>query len=168
MTNLETIEGDAESIPLPDASVDVVTINGVLSLVSDGPSAIAEICRVLKPGGRLLRRSGWLRDDLRPIWLALGSAVFAVVTTRISLVGIYLPVGWWSNAGVAGLAGASVWSFHLARQPNDCVDEMVREEQWRQPFGSPAPRLAIGTLASALAAANLYGLSVSVTALTQP
>jgi ubiquinone/menaquinone biosynthesis C-methylase UbiE len=51
--NVEVIEGDAESIPLPDDSVDVVTSNGVLNLVPDKPKAFAEIHRVLRPGGRV-------------------------------------------------------------------------------------------------------------------
>jgi len=51
--NVEPIEGNAEEIPLPDASIDVVTSNGVLNLVPDKPRAFAEIARVLKPGGRL-------------------------------------------------------------------------------------------------------------------
>lgn len=53
VANLEVLEGDAEAIPLPDASVDVVTSNGVLNLVPDKRRSIAEIHRVLKPGGRL-------------------------------------------------------------------------------------------------------------------
>jgi SAM-dependent methyltransferase len=51
--NVEPLEGNAEEIPLPDASVDVVTSNGVLNLVPDKPRAFAEIARVLKPGGRV-------------------------------------------------------------------------------------------------------------------
>jgi len=51
--NVEILEGDATRIPLPDASVDVVTSNGVLNLVPDKPAAFQEIFRVLKPGGRL-------------------------------------------------------------------------------------------------------------------
>jgi arsenite methyltransferase len=51
--NLEVLAGNAESIPLPDASVDVVSSNGVLNLVPDKPAAIREIARVLRPGGRL-------------------------------------------------------------------------------------------------------------------
>ena len=47
------IEGNAERIPLPDASVDVVTSNGMLNLVPDKRRAIAEIFRVLRPGGRV-------------------------------------------------------------------------------------------------------------------
>ena len=51
--NLEVVEANAESIPLPDASVDVVTSNGMLNLVPDKRRAIAEIFRVLKRGGRV-------------------------------------------------------------------------------------------------------------------
>jgi TusA-related sulfurtransferase len=47
------LEGNAEQIPLPDASVDVVTSNGVLNLLPDKPRALAEIHRVLRRGGRL-------------------------------------------------------------------------------------------------------------------
>lgn len=50
---VQPLEGNAEDIPLPAASVDVVTSNGVLNLVPDKPRAFAEIARVLKPGGRL-------------------------------------------------------------------------------------------------------------------
>jgi SAM-dependent methyltransferase len=51
--HVRVVEGNAESIPLPDGSVDVVTSNGVLNLVPDKPAAFREIARVLKPGGRL-------------------------------------------------------------------------------------------------------------------
>jgi arsenite methyltransferase len=51
--NVEVIEGDAERIPLPDNSVDVVTSNGVLNLVPDKRSAFAELFRVLRPDGHV-------------------------------------------------------------------------------------------------------------------
>lgn len=51
--NVHPLEGNAEEIPLPDASVDVVTSNGVLNLVPDKARAFSEIHRVLKPGGRV-------------------------------------------------------------------------------------------------------------------
>ena len=52
-TNVKILEGSATRIPLPDASVDVVTSNGVLNLVPDKAAAFREIHRVLRPGGRL-------------------------------------------------------------------------------------------------------------------
>lgn len=52
-TKIEVLEGDAEAIPVPDRSVDVVTTNGVLNLVPDKRRALGEIARVLRPAGRL-------------------------------------------------------------------------------------------------------------------
>ena len=51
--NVAVLAGNAQSIPLADGSVDVVTSNGVLNLVPDKARAFAEIHRVLKPGGRV-------------------------------------------------------------------------------------------------------------------
>lgn len=50
---VELVMGNAETIPLPDGSIDSVTSNGVLNLVPDKPKAFAEIFRVLRPGGRI-------------------------------------------------------------------------------------------------------------------
>lgn len=40
-------------MPVPDAWADVVISNGVLNLLPDKRAALAEMCRVLRPGGRL-------------------------------------------------------------------------------------------------------------------
>lgn len=53
LANVEVREGDATRLPVDDHSVDVVISNGVLNLVPDKRAAIAEIARVLKPGGRV-------------------------------------------------------------------------------------------------------------------
>lgn len=45
--------GEMEAIPLPDASVDVAISNGVLNLSARKSRALAEIFRVLRPGGRI-------------------------------------------------------------------------------------------------------------------
>src|SRR6266545_4441925 len=44
--------GTAESLPIPDASVDLVWCRDVLVHVADLPSVYAEFRRVLRPGGR--------------------------------------------------------------------------------------------------------------------
>jgi ubiquinone/menaquinone biosynthesis methyltransferase len=46
--------GDMGALPLPDSSVDLVTTGYGLRNVPDLDVALAEIARVLKPGGRLL------------------------------------------------------------------------------------------------------------------
>ncbi|UCE30294.1 MAG: methyltransferase domain-containing protein [Burkholderiales bacterium] len=318
VANLQVLEGDAEAIPLPDASVDAVTSNGVLNLVPDKARAIAEIFRVLKPGGRLqisdialarpvserfrqdpqmwaecvvgaveeerylemlrrvgfddvevlahfdyfaasanektrevaglfnahsvtfrarrpvqaglaqpastrraaasmarefagvavavfawlacagmpavvaalgavgagsfashafmfpaygaflglsvwlLWRSGRLRDDQRPFWVALWGAVFAVGSTWVAMVGIYGPLGWWSYAGVAAVLAASVWSFVLGRQPGNCVLEMVREAKLREQRPALHRRVANAAVACLVVVVALYGMYESV------
>jgi arsenite methyltransferase len=53
LRHVEVREGDATSLPVADGSVDVVISNGVLNLVPEKERAVAEIARVLKPGGRV-------------------------------------------------------------------------------------------------------------------
>ena len=53
LDNVELHESLIESLPLADASVDVVISNGVIDLVPDKGAVFAEIDRVLRPGGRL-------------------------------------------------------------------------------------------------------------------
>jgi ubiquinone/menaquinone biosynthesis C-methylase UbiE len=50
---VELHESLIESLPLPNAEVDIVISNGVIDLVPDKDAVFAEIDRVLKPGGRL-------------------------------------------------------------------------------------------------------------------
>jgi ubiquinone/menaquinone biosynthesis C-methylase UbiE len=54
LANVEVRIGDAMSLPLEDASVDVVISNGVLNLTTDKSVAFGEVSRVIKPGGRSL------------------------------------------------------------------------------------------------------------------
>ena len=51
---LEIRSGSAEALPLPDDAVDVAVATQVLEYVPDVHEALAEIRRVLRPGGRLL------------------------------------------------------------------------------------------------------------------
>jgi len=53
VTNVEFVESEAEQLPFPDASFDVVISNGVIDLIPDKDAVFAELHRVLVPGGRL-------------------------------------------------------------------------------------------------------------------
>ena len=52
MDDIEVIVADAEALPLPDRSVDVVSIAFGLRNVTDKAAALSEARRVLRPGGR--------------------------------------------------------------------------------------------------------------------
>jgi ubiquinone/menaquinone biosynthesis C-methylase UbiE len=54
LDNVEIVEGGMEDLGFqPSASVDAVVCNGVLNLCGDKERALAEIHRVLRPGGRV-------------------------------------------------------------------------------------------------------------------
>jgi arsenite methyltransferase len=62
----EFIRGAMEDIPLPDGSVDVVISNGVLNLSARKSRALAEIFRVLGPGGRISFADLTVEGELPP------------------------------------------------------------------------------------------------------
>lgn len=53
LNNVEFREGFGEALPVLDDWADMVISNGVLNLFPDKSVALAEMARVLKPGGRL-------------------------------------------------------------------------------------------------------------------
>ena len=51
--NVEFVEAEAERLPFPDESFDVVISNGVIDLIPDKDAVFSELFRVLRPGGRM-------------------------------------------------------------------------------------------------------------------
>ncbi len=52
--NVEFRLGEIEALPVPDGVVDIVISNCVLNLSANRPRVLAEVMRVLKPGGRVM------------------------------------------------------------------------------------------------------------------
>jgi ubiquinone/menaquinone biosynthesis C-methylase UbiE len=64
MKNVRFAVGYAEDLPFPDAHFDVVLINGILNLCPDKRVVLAEVARVLPPGGRTVLAEIVLERDL--------------------------------------------------------------------------------------------------------
>jgi arsenite methyltransferase len=65
-TNVHFLKGLMEAIPLAAESVDVVISNCVVNLSTDKPAVLAEMARVLRPGGRVGISDVVAEDRLTP------------------------------------------------------------------------------------------------------
>ncbi len=72
-------EADAQALPFPDASFDTVVCTLSLCAIPDDRAAIAEMWRVLRPGGRLLLLDH-IGSNIWPIWA--GQRLLEMVTIR--------------------------------------------------------------------------------------
>lgn len=57
LRNVEVREGDMHKLPFPDATFDLVVLMHALTYAEHPAQAVAEVFRVLRPGGRLLLTS---------------------------------------------------------------------------------------------------------------
>ena len=97
--DLEILTGAAEQLPVPEASVDAVISTLVLCSIADQGAALAEIHRVLKPGGRFYfiehvaaPEGTWLRRVQRAVrvpwgWIADGCHPARETATAIEAAG---------------------------------------------------------------------------------
>lgn len=79
--DVDLLQGWAERLPYPDASVDTVIVTLSLCTVEDQAGSLAEVRRVLRPGGELRfwehirpdgRFAGRFYDLIEPLWMQLG------------------------------------------------------------------------------------------------
>ena len=98
-TGIMYLVGDAEVLPLPDASVDAVILCSVLVHVDDVRSAVEELARVLRPDGRLSLREPLNRDG-------------AYLATAVD----------WSPLGELGDRIRAEWEAGAAAAPQQSLD----------------------------------------------
>ncbi len=85
LTNIRFQEGDGLNLPLKNATVDAATISFGLRNMADRPKCLAELARVLRPGGRLWvlefsQPYGWFR----PIYYGYLRYILPTVATVVT------------------------------------------------------------------------------------
>jgi demethylmenaquinone methyltransferase/2-methoxy-6-polyprenyl-1,4-benzoquinol methylase len=78
---IELVRGEAERLPFADAEFDHLTFTYLLRYVDDPPATLAELARVVKPGGRIASLEFGLPDP--PLWRSLWR-----LYTRVGLPGL--------------------------------------------------------------------------------
>lgn len=126
--NVEFRLGEIEALPVRDGSVDVVISNCVLNLSADRPRVLAEVMRVLRPGGR------FMISDL----VSAQAVPDFIAASKESLVGC-LPVQvaeYEADLAAAGFAEVTVEprrrypSEHILGDPR--VQRVIEREPWRK------------------------------------
>jgi demethylmenaquinone methyltransferase/2-methoxy-6-polyprenyl-1,4-benzoquinol methylase len=116
--DLDLLAGDALRLPFADASFDVVTISFGLRNVSDVDTALGEMARVTKPGGRLVvcefshpTWAPWRTVYVEYLMRALPSAARVVSSNPDAYVYLAESIrAWPDQAGLAQRLAAAGWT----------------------------------------------------------
>src|SRR5258705_12203204 len=96
------LEASAEAIPLDQHSVDTIVTTWTLCSIPQAAIALAEMRRVLRPGGKLLFAEHglapdagvrWWQDRLTPVWRRIGGGCHPQPPVPFLIVGAGFPLG---------------------------------------------------------------------------
>jgi demethylmenaquinone methyltransferase/2-methoxy-6-polyprenyl-1,4-benzoquinol methylase len=132
-TRVSLVQGRGEQLPFPDGSFDAVTFEYLLRYVDDPEATLAELVRVLRPGGTLASMEFHVPDE--PKWRALWW-----LYTRFALPfgGFVLGGREWYEVG--RFLGPSI-SAHYRRYPVAWLEGAWRRAGCR---GVSAGRMSVG------------------------
>jgi demethylmenaquinone methyltransferase / 2-methoxy-6-polyprenyl-1,4-benzoquinol methylase len=100
---IELGEGNAQSLPFPDAGFDALTFTYLLRYVDDPEGTMRELVRVVRPGGTIaMLEFGLPRGVWRPLWELY-------VRVGLPLAGAAVSPGWHE---VGRFLGPSIREFH--------------------------------------------------------
>jgi demethylmenaquinone methyltransferase/2-methoxy-6-polyprenyl-1,4-benzoquinol methylase len=100
---IRIVEGSAERLPFPDGSFDALTFTYLLRYVEEPAAALAELTRVVRPGGTIAALEfGVPRGVWRPLWEAY-------VRVGLPVAGRLISPGWHE---VGSFLGPSIRNFH--------------------------------------------------------
>lgn len=118
-------EGDAENMPFPDASFDVVVSSCGLMFAPDQQRVADEVARVTKPGGRIAIQA-WTRES------GVGR-MFEVVGKYVPPPpGVPSPFGWGDEEKVRSFFGASFKDYRFEHY--DCPEYTDTPEELAELF----------------------------------
>jgi ubiquinone/menaquinone biosynthesis C-methylase UbiE len=80
------IQGDAQRLPFADASFDGAVLHLILAVVPEPARCLAEIGRVLRPGGQALVFDKFLRNGQTALLRRLANPLVRRVATRLDVV----------------------------------------------------------------------------------
>jgi demethylmenaquinone methyltransferase/2-methoxy-6-polyprenyl-1,4-benzoquinol methylase len=111
------VEGSADELPFDDASFDHLTFTYLLRYVDDPAATLAELARVVRPGGTIaMLEFGVPRGIWRPAWNVW-------VGVGLPVAGRLISPGWHE---VGRFLGPSITSFH-ARYPETALLALWRD-----------------------------------------
>jgi SAM-dependent methyltransferase len=119
------LDGDALALPLPDAELDVVWCERVLQHLTDPARAVAEVARVLRPGGRVaLLDTDWATFVVHPVAPEIRPALAAVTQATAATPDAGRSLAGWLAA--AGLTVDAVGSDVLQHDPRSVSRPIVQ------------------------------------------
>ena len=90
--NVDLLEAGVEGVPLPDDAADAAVANMVLHHAPDPAAMIAEMARVVRPGGTVAvtdcvaHDHEWMRTEQADLWLGFSPETMAELFTAAGLV----------------------------------------------------------------------------------